>query len=121
MRSRVPRFRGSGHKYLIWTWLTSAPRARARRTPCWIGPNVEPQLTVDDDGTIYATNPAARQVIALDPTGRLVRRWIADEAGRKFDNPTGIGLDRKRRILYVVNSGNSSISKIPLEDRRKTP
>ena len=88
--------------------------------PGW-GENVEPQLAVDDDGTIYATNPAARQVIALDPTGRLVRRWQTDEAGRKFDNPTGIGLDRKRRILYVVNSGSSSISKIPLEDRRRTP
>ena len=26
-------------------WLTSAPRARTRRTACWIGPKVEPQPT----------------------------------------------------------------------------
>ena len=81
--------------------------------PGW-GVNVEPHLTVGADGTIYATDPGAGAVVALDPSGRVLKRWVTDEAGQKFENPTGITLDRKRRILYVINSGNSSVSKIPL-------
>lgn len=85
--------------------------------PGW-GENVEPQLAVDDDDTIYATNPSGNDVFALDATGRVVHHWEVDDAGRKFQNPTGIGLDRKHRILYVVNAGNSSVVKLPLPDRR---
>jgi YYY domain-containing protein len=85
--------------------------------PGW-GENVEPQLAVDDDGTIYATNPSGGNVVAMDPTGRVLKSWQEDDAGKKFENPTGIGLDRKRRILYVVNAGNSSVSKLPLPERR---
>jgi YYY domain-containing protein len=89
--------------------------------PGW-GENVEPQLATDADGTIYATDPGGAAVVALEPTaGRVVQRWTVDETGRKFENPTGIGLDPKRRILYVVNAGNSSISKLPLPERRTTP
>jgi YYY domain-containing protein len=89
--------------------------------PGW-GENVEPQLAVGDDGTIYGTDPAGEAVVALEPTaGRVVQRWTVDEAGKKFDHPTGIGLDPKGRILYVVNAGNSSVSKLPLPERRTTP
>jgi YYY domain-containing protein len=89
--------------------------------PGW-GENVEPQLAVASDGTIYATDPSGPAVIALEPTaGRVVQRWTADEAGKKFEMPTGIGLDEKRRILYVVNAGNSSVSKLPLPERRSAP
>jgi len=89
--------------------------------PGW-GENVEPQLAVAEDGTIYATDPSGAAVVALEPTaGRVVQRWTVDEAGRKFENPTGIGLDPKRRILYVINAGNSSVSKLPLPERRSTP
>ncbi len=83
---------------------------------------MEPQLAVAEDGTIYATDPAGAAVVALEPTaGRVVQRWTVDEAGKKFEHPTGIGLDPKRRILYVVNAGNSSVSKLPLPERRTTP
>ena len=89
--------------------------------PGW-GENVEPQLAVAEDGTIYATDPSGAAVVALEPTaGRVVQRWTVDEAGRKFENPTGIGLDPKRRILYVINAGNSSVAKLPLSERRSTP
>ena len=88
------------------------------RFPAW-GENIEPHLVVGDDGTIYASSPSNRKIYALDPSGRVLQEWETDEAGQKFENPTGIGLDRKHRILYVVNSGNSSISKIRLAEGRK--
>ena len=42
----------------------------------------------------------------------------ADDAGSKFQNPTGIAVDRKNRILYVVNSGSASVSRVSLAERR---
>ncbi len=87
------------------------------RFPGW-GENTEPHLAADTDGTIWATDPHGNAVLALEPSGAVRRRLVADEAGRKFENPTGIALDRKNRILYVVNSGNASVSKISLTERR---
>ena len=98
--------------------LESDGRLRARLAfPGW-GENVEPHLAVDEDGTIWATDPAAGAVQQLDATGRMGPRWTRDDSGRRLENPTGIALDRKHRILYVVNSGNSSVSKISLDPRR---
>jgi sugar lactone lactonase YvrE len=89
----------------------------AFRFPGW-GANVEPQLCVDADGTIYATDPGAGAVLALDPSGAVKSRFAADEAGRKLENPTGIAIDPKDRILYVINSGNSSVARIRLGERK---
>ncbi len=83
---------------------------RALPFPGW-GENVEPGLAIDADGTIYATDPGSRSVVVLDPAGRETGRLTADEAGKAFENPTGIALDPKDRILYVVNSGTSSIGR----------
>ncbi|HVQ53843.1 MAG TPA: SMP-30/gluconolactonase/LRE family protein, partial [Thermoanaerobaculia bacterium] len=83
----------------------------------WAG-SAEPGLAVDKDGTIYATDPGTAAVVALDPSGVVKRRIVVDDAGRKFENPTGIAVDRKNRILYVVNSGNASVAKVSLSDRR---
>ena len=78
------------------------------------GENVEPGLAIDADGTIYATDPRSRQVAILDPDGREKGRLTADEAGKAFENPTGIAIDPKDRILYVVNSGTGSIARLKL-------
>lgn len=85
--------------------------------PGW-GESVEPQLLVDSDGALYATDPAGGAVLMFDSSGRLGTRITADEAGRKLEKPTGLALDPKDRILYVVNSGNSSIARIRLPQRR---
>ncbi len=85
--------------------------------PGW-GENVEPHIAVDSNGVIWATDPAANSVVALDATGRLVERIGADDAGNKLQNPTGIAVDRKNRILYVVNSGSASVSRVSLAERR---
>jgi len=90
---------------------------RAFPVPGWAG-SAEPGLAVDSDGTLYATEPASGVVLAFDSSGSVTRRIAADDAGRKFENPTGIAIDRKNRILYVVNSGSASVSKIPLSERR---
>lgn len=85
--------------------------------PGW-GESGEPQLVFDSDGTLYATDPAAGVVLAFDASGKLQNRLAADEAGRRLERPTGLALDPKDRILYVVNSGNSSIARIRLPKRR---
>jgi len=62
-------------------------------------------------------------VLVLDPTGALQERIAVDEAGRRFENPTGIAIDPKDRILYVVSSGSSAIARLPLAQKTtpKTP
>ena len=81
----------------------------------WSG-TVEPHVEVDSDGTLYASDPSGNAVLELDASGRTTRRIEAGEDGRKFVNPTGVAIDRKNRILYVVNSGDNSISKTRLPE-----
>ncbi len=95
-----------------------APDGTFRRAipfPGW-GENVEPALAIDPDGsgTIYATDPAGSAVVVLDASGREKTRFTADENGRKLENPTGLAIDGKDRMLYVVNAGSSSIAKLRL-------
>jgi YYY domain-containing protein len=96
---------------------TSGEVRGAFAVPGW-GGNAEPGLAVDSDGTLYATDPPAGLVLALDPSGSVKRRITTDDAGAKLSNPTGIAINPKNRILYVVNSGNASVSKISLAERR---
>jgi DNA-binding beta-propeller fold protein YncE len=79
---------------------------------------VEPHLEVGTDDSIYFTDPSANAVVALDSTGTEKGRWAEDDEGRKFANPTGLALDRKRNILYVVNSGSSTISRLTIRPQK---
>jgi YYY domain-containing protein len=90
--------------------------------PGW-GENVEPALAVDPDGsgTIYATDPAGSAVVVLDASGRERTRFTADESGRKLENPTGLAIDGKDRMLYVVNAGSSSVAKLRLPPGASAP
>ena len=90
---------------------------RAIPIPGWNGA-VEPHVEVDTDETLYVTDPSGNAVLELDPSGKVRNRLESDPSGHKFANPTGVALDRKNRILYVVSSGDSSISKIKLPDRK---
>jgi DNA-binding beta-propeller fold protein YncE len=81
---------------------------------------VEPHLEVGADETIYATDPAASVVIALDPEGAEKGRWTVDDEGSRFDKPTGLALDRKAGILYVVNSGNSRVMKLTVAGKKSS-
>jgi DNA-binding beta-propeller fold protein YncE len=86
--------------------------------PGWPGGNVEPHVEVDDDGSLYVTDPAAHIVLQLESSGKVRNRWTEDGKGQKFSRPTGIALDRKARVLYVINSGNNAVSVISLPRTR---
>ena len=77
----------------------------------------EPHLEIELVGSgeaVYTTDPSASVVIEFDPSGSEEHRWGADDDGRQFVRPTGLALDRKTDTLYVVDSGNSTISRIRL-------
>ena len=97
----------------IQVFAADGSLARILPFPGW-GENVEPGLAIDFDGTIWASDPGSGSVVSLDPTGRLLSRRATDENNRRLENPTGIAIDVKDRILYVVNSGSSTVSKIRL-------
>jgi YYY domain-containing protein len=85
---------------------------RALPVPGW-SVGLEPHLEVDEKGIIYATDPAGNAVLEFDPSGEQ-RRFTQDAAGKAFAKPTGIALDPKRATLYVVNSGNDTVSQLPV-------
>ena len=74
----------------------------------------EPHLEVGDDETIYATDPAKNAVVHLDRSGTVLQTWAAGDDGRAFKHPTGIALDRRRAILYVVDSGDNLVTTLKL-------
>ncbi|MFN2387890.1 MAG: NHL repeat-containing protein [Thermoanaerobaculia bacterium] len=78
------------------------------------GPSVEPYVEVGADETIYLTVPEADAVVEMSRDGREKRRWTVDGEGRKFERPTGIALNRAARVLYVVNTDTSSVSRLDL-------
>ena len=79
----------------------------------------EPHVAVDSDETVYVTDPPGNALLELAPDGRPLRRLLADAAGVPFSRPTGLALDRKTRMLYVINSGNSSVATMPLPERKQ--
>jgi DNA-binding beta-propeller fold protein YncE len=87
--------------------------------PGW-GDGVEPHIEVDGAAArVYVSDPAKDVVFAFDVSGRLLRRIATDETGTTFARPTGLALDEKTRILYVVNSANNSVSKVTLSEGKK--
>jgi DNA-binding beta-propeller fold protein YncE len=76
---------------------------------------IEPEIEADEDGTLYVTNPPKNVLLELDPSGTVRKTRATDGAGAPFSRPTGIALDRKERLLYVINSGNNTVSKISLK------
>ena len=74
---------------------------------------VEPHLEVDEDGSIWATDPgSAEALLHFDGKGQLIDRRTSDGEGRRFSLPTGLALDRKGRVLYVVSTGSNTVSKL---------
>ena len=78
---------------------------------------VEAHLEIDDR-YVYVADTAAQSVVVLDTSGKLVRRFAAEEATPPLVRPSGIALDRKNRLLFVVNSGSSTVSRIDLSSLR---
>lgn len=78
------------------------------------GPNSEPYLQVDEHENLYATDPPGQAVVELDRNGRQRKRWTEDDSGKKFSRPTGIALDEKNGVLWVLNTDLDTIVKLKL-------
>ena len=74
------------------------------------GPNTEPSLAVDEEENLYATDPAGPAVLQISKGGKVLKRWTADDAGKKFARPTGLAIDRKGHRLLVLNTDNDTIA-----------
>jgi DNA-binding beta-propeller fold protein YncE len=76
----------------------------------------EPHLEVGDDETLYVTDPAKASVLHLDRGGALLQTWTAGDDGLALKRPTGVALDRKRAILYAIDSGNNLVATLKLPE-----
>lgn len=77
----------------------------------------EPHIAVDRDERLYVSDPGAHAVVVLDAEGKVLSRRVRDDAGQTLSRPTGLAIDPRTRILYIVNSGNNSVSFIHLSER----
>ncbi len=80
---------------------------------------IEPHVAIDEDGTLFVSNPPRNVVLEIDPAGALKKSDNRDDAGRELSRPSGVAIDRKNRLLYVINSGNNRVSKIQLPGGRR--
>ena len=94
--------------------LESDGRFRARFPFEGWGASTEPYLEVDAAENLYASDPAAGAVVQLDRNGRERKRWTQDDTGRRFARPTGLALDEKKRVLYVVNRDDGTVGALKL-------
>ncbi len=90
--------------------------ARSIPVAAWTGP-MEPYVEVDAHENLFISVPEGARIEQLDRSGRVLRTWDGDDEGKRFVRPTGLALDRKNGVLYVMNSGNSTI--VPLKLGRK--
>jgi len=97
--------------------LDSAGSPKAQWKFAGWGPNGDGYLDLDSDETLFASDTNGNAIVQLDRNGREAHRWTADDAGEKFSNPRGIALDRRSRVLYVVNSGRNSVTKLKIEKK----
>ncbi|MCA1579965.1 MAG: NHL repeat-containing protein [Acidobacteria bacterium] len=79
------------------------------------GQNAEPYIDVDRDETLFVSDSVANVVVHLDRGGRELHRWEAGGDGKKLLRPRGVTVDRKNRVLYVVNTDANALSRIRLE------
>ncbi|MGE5413743.1 MAG: NHL repeat-containing protein [Syntrophomonadaceae bacterium] len=80
--------------------------------------SMEPYLAVDEKEDIYASVPNGGQVLELDRSGKVVRKWDADDAGKKLGKPTGLALDGKSGVLYVVDAFANAVTTIHVGGRK---
>jgi len=64
-------------------------------------------------------NPGRNTLIQLDPSGAVKKTYTQDDAGSELSRPSGVAIDRKNRLLYLINSGNNKVSRFELTGGRR--
>ncbi|HJW13386.1 MAG TPA: NHL repeat-containing protein, partial [Thermoanaerobaculia bacterium] len=80
---------------------------------------IEPHLDVDEDGTLYVSDPTRNVLLRIDASGAVKQLYTRDDAGQELSKPTGVAIDRKNHLLYVINSGNNKVSRFALTGGRR--
>lgn len=79
-----------------------------------IGPLVSPiGLALDSEGLLYVTDSAQRRVFVF--SGTKNKRVIGDDS---LVRPTGVAVNRKEKLLYVVDTGGHRVDVYDLEGKR---
>lgn len=92
---------------------------RERRKLTFIGDRGNAALTkpvgiaVDGVGTVFVADATLKRVFAYAPDGTFTTA-IGKEG--EFDSPTGLAIDRTRKVLYVVDSSRHQIVAYSLVD-----
>jgi len=78
----------------------------------------EPFIAVGAGDALYISDPAGGAVFALNRSGNVLRKWEANDAGRRFSSPTGVALDSKNNALFVVDKGGNTVSRLALGEAK---
>jgi DNA-binding beta-propeller fold protein YncE len=78
----------------------------------------EPFLAVGAGDVLYVSDPTEGAVLALNQSGKLLRKWEKDDTGRKLASPTGLALDSRKGVLYVVDKAANSVSRLALGEAK---
>ncbi len=89
--------------------LVQPGRGRAMQSPMGVA--------VDADDNIYVTDSQQGLVFVFAPTGKFLRIIGGRGAGRLFERPTGIAIDRKEKQLYVVDTLRHRVNVLDLQGR----
>lgn len=68
-------------------------------------------VALDGKENIYVTDSTGRQVVVIDPGGKVIDRFGSNE----LERPTGITIDRTRGLVYVVNGSHQSSTQHTVE------
>lgn len=86
----------------------------------WLEKSWQAHLEVDQDETLYISNPEGSEVVSFIGSGKPDRRWTADSSGERFLRPIGLAVGRKQGILYVMDTASHKVLKINLPARKSS-
>lgn len=79
----------------------------------WLEKSWQARLESDARETLYVSNPASGEVVALDRSGSPAKTW-KELSDQKLQLPVGLGIDRKRGVLYVTDIASHKVLRVGL-------
>jgi DNA-binding beta-propeller fold protein YncE len=74
-------------------------------------------IAVDGSDNIYVADSKTGLIAVYDPDGRFLRYLGTYQDEKMFQEPTGIGIDRKQGRLYVVDSPAGEVTVLDLQGK----